>query len=64
MNQNCIDVPWENVSGDNLITEGEGMKKKNDETAKPLSWLAIFKNFFTHLRNASVDKPKPRTFSL
>ena len=47
MNQNCIDVPWENVSGDNLITEGEGMKKKkNDETAKPLSRLAIFKNFF------------------
>ena len=56
---------WENVSGDNLwmITEGEGMKK-NDETPKPLSWLAIFKNFFTDLRNASVDKPKRLTCSL
>ena len=47
-----------------MTTEGEGMKKKNDETPKPLSWLAIFKNFFTDLRNASVDKPKRRTCSL
>ena len=38
--------------------------KKNDETPKPLSWLAIFKNFFTDLRNASVDKPKRLTCSL
>ena len=60
MNQNCI-------LGDNLI-KGEGIKK-NDETPKTLSWLAVLngivlaslsRNFFTDLRNASVEKPNPR----
>ena len=47
-----------------LLKGKEWKKKKNDETPKPLSWLAIFKNFFIDLRNASVDKPKRRTCSL